>query len=165
MIDARPSAVVSWLSRTFDAPTVRVGVLVFVSALSVAILLRADTIEALLVDDHPVLAQSAQPVAWASLMACVGISILLLGPHVRAALSPTFRFRRMARKVDSLAHALSSHQDRNSDTHGGSYSQLLAVEVEIAAPRVNLKMSAYNGPPQFQTWKVGTTTFHCFGLG
>ena len=139
MIDALWKAVFSWLSRTFDAPTLCVGVLVFVTALSVAILVRADTIEAVLADDHPVLAQSAQPVAWASLMACVGISALLLWPHIRAALSPTFRFRRMASNVDALAQALSNDQNCNRDTNGGSGSQLLALEVEIAALKGQLE--------------------------
>ena len=150
MADTLWKAIVSWLSRTFDAPTLRVGVLVFVTALSVGLLIRADTVEATLTDNYPILAQSVRPVAWALLIACVGIVAVLLWPLVRAALSPKFRFRRMASDVDALAKSLSDHQKPNGDAP----SPPLRLEVEIAALKGQLEGIGVRSPPisDLETW-------------
>ena len=149
------NTVISWLIRTFDASALRVGTLLFASALSIGLLLDADKIEAVRANDHPIWPTLVRPVAWALLIACVGVAARLLCPLVRVALSPTFRFRRMAGDVDALAQSLSNCQKFDNGMQGVAGPPLPRLELEIAALKGQLETVGVRSPPisDLEAWR------------
>ena len=146
--------VILWVGRALGAPASRIGILVFFSTLVVAILYRADRIEAALFQDYPIQAQLLQPVAVAVLFASLGVSAFLLYPDLRAALSPTYRFRRMALDVDSLAESLSNQLDHDNALQGASSPFPLMLENEVAAIKGQLEKLDIRSPPisELEAW-------------
>ena len=124
---------------------------VFITTLAIGVLLRADAIEDVLADRHTTWAQMVKPmvkpIAWALLMSSVGGIALLLGPRVRAALSPKFKLRRMAEDVDALAESLSNYQNYDRDVQSGLGPPLLCLEIKIAALKGKLESVGVRSPP------------------
>lgn len=139
-------AVTSWLTRSAGARPLAGVVAVFIAVLAIGVLLRADSLEGVLEDRHPIWAPMVKPVAWASLMSSVAGIALLVAARTRAALSPQFKLRCMAEDVEALAESLWNDQHYNRDAQGRQGLPLPCLEVEIAALKGKLESVGVRSP-------------------
>ena len=126
--------IASWLLRVLGARSVTL----FLAAFAIGTLWRLPRIESALAEQTPAWSELIGPIVWAG----VAASLWALGSpafiHLRAALSPVYRFRRLASRADALADELSD---------GGNYYARIGVSGRMpplrGKPRLEAKIASF----------------------